>query len=38
MKIEYKELTVIDRIDQALAQALENEQAIDCIRLTEKVQ
>jgi len=34
MKIEYKELTVIDRIDQALAQALENEQAIDLIRLT----
>ena len=34
MKIDYRELTVIDRIDQAIDQALENEQAIDCIRLT----
>ena len=34
MKIDYRELTVIDRIDQAIDQALENEQAIDSIRLT----
>jgi len=34
MKIDYRELTVVDRIDQALAQALENEQAIDSIRLS----
>ena len=32
MKIDYRELTVVDRIDQALAQALENEQAIDLNR------
>jgi len=35
MKIDYRELTVVDRIDQALAQALENEQAIDLIRLSD---
>jgi hypothetical protein len=34
VKIDYKEPTVIDRIDQAIAQALENEQAIDTIRLS----
>ena len=34
MKIHYKEPTVIDRIDQAIARALENQQAIDTIRLT----
>ena len=34
MKIDYRELTVVDRIDQAIDQALENEQAIDSIRLS----
>lgn len=34
MKIDYREPTVIDRIDQAIAQAVENEQTIDCIRLS----
>lgn len=34
MKIDYKEPTVITRIDQAITQALQNEVAIDCIRLS----
>ncbi len=34
MKIDYKEPTVIDRIDQAIARALENQQTIDTIRLS----
>ena len=34
MKIDYKEPTVIDRIDQAIARAVENQQTIDTIRLT----
>ena len=34
MKIDYKEPTVIDRIDQAIARAVENQQAIDTIRLS----
>jgi hypothetical protein len=34
VKIHYKEPTVKERIDQAIARALENQQTIDTIRLT----
>ena len=34
MKIDYKDPDVVTRIDQAIAQALLDEQSIDCIRLS----
>jgi hypothetical protein len=36
MKIDYKDPDVVTRIDQAIAQALLDEQAIDCIRLSQQ--
>lgn len=35
MKIDYKDPDIVTRIDQAIAQALLDEQAIDCIRLSQ---